>query len=411
MGLGQIHLKPLTLDNVDVFSSPQGSVVPELSSSHHIDYIGVAGALSLFLLAFVLIRAGLQPSQQSNSSSSGKVRFSALATSSSPFDFDFSSLFGGKQEKTSKSKTPLVTVPDDFVVPEPRPLTVTRLDWLPTVATGALALAIRLANGVFVQGWSPKFVSAEEADADPSKYALKLGPLRLQDGSEVIANSNRPAVPLVLYEYEASPFCRKVREVCSMLDLVVILKPCPGARKGFAGELKSKGGKMVVPYLEDPNTGTAMYESDDIIDYLYDMYGPGADKVSWTVRGLFAVITSGLAANFRGFKGSKLLSTARPDNQSMQPIELWGYEGSPFVRPVRETLGELGLPHKMVYCARGSQNRDKLLAKTNGIFAVPFISDPNTGVDMFESQDICEYLRKVYTVKKPQPLGESESMV
>ena len=32
-------------------------------------------------------------------------------------------------------------------------------------------------------------------------------------------------------------------------------------------------GKLLFPYLIDPNTDTQMYESKDIIDYLEDMYG------------------------------------------------------------------------------------------------------------------------------------------
>lgn len=37
--------------------------------------------------------------------------------------------------------------------------------------------------------------------------------------------------------------------------------------------LVAKGGKMQVPYLVDPNTGAALYESDDIVAYLHTTYG------------------------------------------------------------------------------------------------------------------------------------------
>jgi len=40
-------------------------------------------------------------------------------------------------------------------------------------------------------------------------------------------------------------------------------------------ELASRGGKVQVPYLIDPNTGREMYESDDIIVYLAKEYGSG----------------------------------------------------------------------------------------------------------------------------------------
>jgi glutathione S-transferase len=34
-----------------------------------------------------------------------------------------------------------------------------------------------------------------------------------------------------------------------------------------------RSGKMQVPYLADPNTGKAMFESADIVRYLYATYG------------------------------------------------------------------------------------------------------------------------------------------
>ena len=40
--------------------------------------------------------------------------------------------------------------------------------------------------------------------------------------------SYKPKKPIIVYEYEASPDCRKVREACSMLDLIVEYRPCPG---------------------------------------------------------------------------------------------------------------------------------------------------------------------------------------
>jgi glutathione S-transferase len=58
----------------------------------------------------------------------------------------------------------------------------------------------------------------------------------------------------------------------------------------------------------------------------------------------------------------------------------------------------LCLPHRMVSCSRGSANRDKMIAKT-GRFQVPFLVDPNTGIEMYEGAEIVEYLEAVYTVK------------
>ena len=77
--------------------------------------------------------------------------------------------------------------------------------------------------------------------------------------------------PLTLYNMEGSPYCRKVREVLSELDLEHVVRNVPkGSPK--REELARRGGKVQVPYLIDPNTGTAMYESDDIVAYLEGEY-------------------------------------------------------------------------------------------------------------------------------------------
>ena len=93
------------------------------------------------------------------------------------------------------------------------------------------------------------------------------------------------------------------------------------------------------------------------------------------------------------------LSNKGKNLPKLEPVVLWGYEGSPFVRPVRETLCSLGLCHVMINCGRGSANRDKLFAKT-GRFQVPYLEDPNTGIKMFESSEIVKYLLDTYTVSE-----------
>lgn len=73
--------------------------------------------------------------------------------------------------------------------------------------------------------------------------------------------------PLVLYNMEGSPYCRKVREALSELDLEHVVRNVPkGSPKRTT--LVERGGKMQVPYLIDPNTDRALYESDDIVAYL-----------------------------------------------------------------------------------------------------------------------------------------------
>ena len=79
--------------------------------------------------------------------------------------------------------------------------------------------------------------------------------------------------PLELYNMEGSPYCRKVRETLSELDLICLVRNVPkGSPKRRT--LQRRGGKVQVPYLIDPNTGEELYESDDIVAYLTEQYGP-----------------------------------------------------------------------------------------------------------------------------------------
>ncbi|CAE8708171.1 unnamed protein product [Polarella glacialis] len=292
-----------------------------------------------------------------------------------------------------RTSPPDLEPPKDFAPPKPKPLTVTRPDLLPALLGGALALLIRFLP-VFVVGWRPGLAS----DADKGKYALQLGPLKFRDESLATDGKlKRPTQPLVLYEYEGSPFCRKVREALSMLDVSCEMRPCPGARAGFSQELAQRTGRRTVPYLIDPNTGEEMFESDDIVDYLFETYGPGKSEVPFFLKEPISAFTGTYATIFRGLAGATPEPGVRPENCTRRALELWGYDASPFVKLVREKLCALTLPHVLVPCARGSANRDLMMTQTGVQFQVPFLRDANTGVELFEAAEICEYLEAVYT--------------
>lgn len=295
-------------------------------------------------------------------------------------------------------QTPKVSAPKDFVAPEPQPLKLTESYDLGQVLKSSASLAVRLATGVFVLGWKVDTLLAP----NDGKYALSLGPLRIRDSSSVLQDAPRPQKPLILYEYMASPFCKRVRETINLLDLTVEYRPCPGARAGFTEELFARSGRKTVPYLVDPNTGVEMFESSDQIEYLLSTYGPPSSsfdrKALWPITWEnFSVSTSILAAILQDMPAAKQQENARPDNTKMLPLELWGYECSPFVAPVREKLGSLCLPHIFVSCSRGSENRNRMIERT-GRFQVPFLVDPNTGIEMFEGAEIAQYLEQVYTI-------------
>jgi glutathione S-transferase len=76
-------------------------------------------------------------------------------------------------------------------------------------------------------------------------------------------------------------------------------------------------------------------------------------------------------------------------------LEFYGFEASPYCRLVREVLCELELRYVLHNVAKGSAQRDAFVARS-GKMQVPYLVDPNTGVEMFESADIVAYLRETY---------------
>jgi len=79
--------------------------------------------------------------------------------------------------------------------------------------------------------------------------------------------------PIHLWSFENSPFCRIVREALDSLELPYIVH---NVAKGSSkrGLFTSMSGKMQVPFLIDENTDTRMFESQEIVDYLYKTYTP-----------------------------------------------------------------------------------------------------------------------------------------
>ncbi len=200
----------------------------------------------------------------------------------------------------------------------------------------------------------------------------------------------RPDKPLELYEFEACPFCRKVREAISMLDLEADLRPCPKGGTRYRPAAEARSGKAQFPFLIDPNTGVELLESTAIVDYLFKTYGTG--KTPLVMRPFIATPTAGLGSAFR-HGGMR----ARPSRQPEQDLELVGFEASPWCRRVRETLCELELPYRLTNVAKKSPSRPAFI-KRSGKMQVPWLHDPNTGVEMFESADIVRYLDDTYAL-------------
>lgn len=213
---------------------------------------------------------------------------------------------------------------------------------------------------------------------------------RLGAGAFVAAPGPRPEKTLVLYEFEACPYCRKVREALSILDLDAEIRPCPKGGPRFREELIRRGGKAQVPYLVDPNTDTEAYESDEIIRYLFRRYGAGPVPLPLRL-GPLTDASAVAASAIRLGAGSRY----RRSNPPAQPLELWSFEASPFCRIAREALCELEIPYTLHNVAKGSARR-AAFASRSGRMMVPYLVDPNHERAMFESADIVAYLNATY---------------
>jgi glutathione S-transferase len=211
-------------------------------------------------------------------------------------------------------------------------------------------------------------------------------------GNRHRARDRIPEKPIELYEFEVCPYCRIAREACSALSLDPIIYPCPKGGARFRPKVKAMGGRLLFPYLVDPNTGVSMYESAEIAAYLFREYGTG--RAPWFLRHrAFAVPTSMAASACRPHRGRHAAASRLPE----QLLVLYSYEGSPFCRIAREALCELELPYQVRNVPRGSPDRQEFVA-ISGKMQVPYLVDPNTGTRMFESADIRRYLYETYAV-------------
>ena len=227
----------------------------------------------------------------------------------------------------------------------------------------------------------------------------------------------QPEKALKLYEFEGSPFCRRVREVMTVLNLDYEVYPCPKGGQRYRQEMKQLGGKKQFPFLVDENTGDQLYESQDIIHYLFKHYGRTGTipkKYAHYPKIPVAAFAGTILNGARGVWVNKnILNREAPQ----QLLELWGFEASPYTRIVRGVLTELELPFKFHNAAKerwqdqglaalrlkpgkyvplAGGKRERILTVMGDNLQVPYLVDPNTGVKMFESAEIVKYLQRQY---------------
>jgi len=214
----------------------------------------------------------------------------------------------------------------------------------------------------------------------------------------------RRARLIELYDYEACPYCRKVRELLCELDLDVLVHPVAhGSRRRET--LKRIGGKMQVPYIIDQNTTTSMYESAKIAAYLETTYGPAA---RWRIPMPEVIDTyySFVASVLRAGRGRRCPSGLETARRPAAPLELYNMEGSPYCRKVREALCELDLDFIVRNVPKGSPKRRDLERRGRKV-QVPYLIDPSSGVAMYESDAIVSYLWNPYGPGSAQRVSAS----
>lgn len=252
--------------------------------------------------------------------------------------------------------------------------------------------------------------------------ALTTTLLRGARGNMGTSSPKQPEKMLVLYEHEACPYSRRVREVMTHLNLDYESRPSPHKGHVYRDDLKALTGKTQVPFLIDDNTGDQILESQDIIDHLFAHYSEkGYAPTRFQVdNGDGATLPNKIASVVSMMRGVK---AAHPDKNKArgkpeQLLELYGFEASPFCRLVREKLSalelgyinhnvareqiqDIGLPglHLSIgeYRPIKGGKRERIMNEVmNGKLQFPYLVDPNTGVSMFESKGIIDYLDKTY---------------
>lgn len=237
--------------------------------------------------------------------------------------------------------------------------------------------------------------------------------LALWRGTNLVVASAQPAKRLRLYDMEGCPYCRHVREALTALGLDAEIYPCPKGGKRFRPEAVRIGGKAQFPLLVDVNTGTVMYESADIVKYLFRTYARRTPPLAYRAAALLPALGQAGTA-VRGLRGLR----ARKAKASKRLLELWSFESSPYSRLVRERLTELELPYVLhnlgkeqfadlgpatmrvkpgPYVPKPGGRREQHLAQY-GRVQVPYLEDPNTRVKMYESADIIDYLETQYAL-------------
>lgn len=169
-------------------------------------------------------------------------------------------------------------------------------------------------------------------------------------GSEAVSPGKRPGLPLELYEFEGCPFCRKVREAISLLELPTRVFPCPKGGTRHRPRALTLSARASFPTLVDPNLaeGEQVHqESDRIVERLFAQYGT-TSAPPLLRAGALGNALSALSSGLRRGGVRRRASVELPSN-----LTLYAHEGQAAARAPKEVLCELELPYLWLPDPRG----------------------------------------------------------
>jgi len=241
-------------------------------------------------------------------------------------------------------------------------------------------------------------------------FSTLASTLRSWRGTSASKTARQPKKDLILFDREGCSECRFVREAFTELNLNAMIAPCPVGGRNIR-KLKRDSGNDLIPVLVDPNTEQNISGREAITTYLFNEYRdakPPKQLESNIVNNASSIFASLIRFN----SGTHALNA----KVAALPLTLYSFESSPYSRLVRERLCELELPYLLVNLGKqqkadmGPANFRMSLKpyqplpntkregffKQHGNVQVPFLVDPNTESELFESGDILKYLDETY---------------
>jgi len=195
---------------------------------------------------------------------------------------------------------------------------------------------------------------------------------------------------LELYEFEACPYCGRVRRALRRLDLSY---RCRSSARGSVKRalLEGLGGKVQLPFLVDPSARCQLYESADIIAHLEQRFGRPrslVDKLVSPIAGFWGA-AAGLAV-----AGGQRVRVARRAQPAALP-ELLIIEDGAAAASVRAALCELDLDY-LVHDSAGRERRQREAGLPADAAALVQLIDADAEATLTGAEAVIAHLEERY---------------